>query len=102
MQVRTRRTSNNLAARAGRRSAQHRKAAIWGWIALVVAAVAIGGMLGTKTIPDDQSEVGQSKGADQTLARAFPESASETVLVQSAKAKATDPSFRAAVAGVER
>jgi uncharacterized membrane protein YdfJ with MMPL/SSD domain len=100
MQFKGRRS--NLAARAGRWSAQHRKAAIWGWIALVVAAVALGGMVGTKTLADDETGVGESGQADQTLAQAFPDIASETVLVQSAQAKAADPSFEAAVADVER
>ncbi len=102
MQLGTRTPSSNLAARAGRWSAQHRKAAIWGWLALVVAAVMIGGTLGTKTLSDDQSGVGESGRADQTLAKAFPESASETVLVESAHAKAGEPAFHGAVDGVER
>ena len=33
---------SNMTARAGRRSAQHRKAAILGWLALVVAEVMLG------------------------------------------------------------
>ena len=102
MQFKTRTPSSNLAARAGHWSAQHRKAAIWGWLALVVAAVMIGGTLGTKTLSNDQSGVGESGQAQQTFAKAFPDSASETVLVQSGRAKAVDPSFRAAVGGVER
>ena len=44
----------NLAARAGRWSAQHRKKAVFGWLAFVIAAVFIGGRLGTKTIPSDE------------------------------------------------
>ena len=40
----------NLAARAGRWSAQHRKTAIFGWLAFVIVAFVIGGNLGTKTI----------------------------------------------------
>ena len=90
MQFKTRTPSSNLAARAGRWSAQHRKAAIWGWLALVVAAVMIGGTLGTKTLSNDQSGVGESGRAQQTFAKAFPDSASETVLVQSGRAKAVD------------
>src|SRR6201985_329700 len=39
-----------LAGRAGRWSAGHRKTAIWGWIAFVVAALVIGSALGTKTL----------------------------------------------------
>ena len=40
----------NLAARAGRWSAQHRRKAILGWLVFVVLAVAVGGALGTKTL----------------------------------------------------
>ena len=42
----------NLAARAGRWSAQHRKTAILGWIAFVVLATLIGGKVGLKLIVD--------------------------------------------------
>ncbi|HEY1358851.1 MAG TPA: MMPL family transporter [Thermoleophilaceae bacterium] len=92
----------NLAARAGRWSAAHRKTAIWGWVALVLATVVVGGALGTKTLNDDQSGVGESARADKTLDKAFPGSSSEDVLVQSRHAKADDPSFREAVADVQR
>src|SRR5205823_12517165 len=50
----------NLAARAGRWSAQHRKKAIWGWLGCVVLAFAIGNAVGTKTQDAAQSGVGQS------------------------------------------
>jgi uncharacterized membrane protein YdfJ with MMPL/SSD domain len=72
-----------LAGRAGRWSAQHRKTAIWGWIAFVVAAIVIGGGLGTKTLTDSQSGVGESGAASKTLEKAFPQGADESVLVQS-------------------
>ena len=45
-------TSRNLAARAGRWSAHHRKKAIFGWLAFVIVAVFIGGSVGTKTLGD--------------------------------------------------
>src|ERR1700761_8590684 len=72
-----------LAGRAGRWSAQHCKAAIFGWIAFVVAAIVIGGALGTKTLTESQSGVGESGAASKTLAKAFPQGADESVLVQS-------------------
>ena len=50
----------NLAARMGRWSAQHRKTAIWGWLAFVFVAFAIGGAVGTKTQDAAQSGVGES------------------------------------------
>ena len=42
--------TRSIAARAGRWSATHRKTAIWGWLAFVVVAFAIGGAVGTKTL----------------------------------------------------
>ncbi len=42
--------SNNLAARAGRWSASHRKTAILGWILFVVLATIIGGSVQQKTL----------------------------------------------------
>ncbi len=93
--------SQNIAARAGRWSAAHRKTAIWGWIALVAAVIAVGGAVGTKTLDDNQSGVGESGRADKTLDRAFPDSASESVLVQGKGATASDPGFRRGVSDLE-
>ena len=42
--------SRNLAARAGRWSAQHRKTAVLGWILFVVLATFLGGKVGTKEL----------------------------------------------------
>ena len=90
-----------LAGRAGRWSAGHRKTAIWGWIAFVVAAIAIGGAIGTKTLENGGGD-GESARAESTLEGAFPQSAAETVIVQ-AKGKETvhGKDARAAVAAVE-
>ena len=70
-----------LAGRAGRWSAGHRKTAIWGWIAFVIAAIALGGALGTKTL-DNGGGDGESARAEKTLEGGFPQSASEAVIVQ--------------------
>ena len=40
----------NIAARAGRWSARHRKTAIIGWIVFVVLAFMVGGNMGTETL----------------------------------------------------
>ncbi|HEY1853864.1 MAG TPA: MMPL family transporter [Solirubrobacterales bacterium] len=95
--------ARNLAARAGRWSAQHRKLAIWGWVAFVVAAVVVGGAVGTKTLSDHEEGVGESRRADEALERGFPESASEQVLIQAPKGGegAHGKRFQAAVAEVE-
>src|SRR4051794_32411530 len=88
-----------LAARMGRWSAKHRKAAIFGWLAFVIAAVFIGGALGTKTLNDGDDGVGASGRADKTLAQEFPQPATERVLVQgrSHAVSARSPETRAAV-----
>jgi uncharacterized membrane protein YdfJ with MMPL/SSD domain len=96
------RTANpGLAARAGRWSAQHRKTAIWGWIAFALIAFVIGSALGTETQTNAQSGVGESGRAARTVDNAFPKHQVEQVLVQSNSATASDPSFRAAVADVQ-
>src|SRR3954451_15373292 len=92
----------NFAARAGRWSAQHRKTAIFGWLAFVIAAFVIGGHLGTKTLDEKDLGVGDSGRAAKITDKAFPEVAGEQVFVQSKTQKATDPSYRAAVRDIER
>jgi uncharacterized membrane protein YdfJ with MMPL/SSD domain len=95
--------TGNLAARMGRWSAQHRKKAIWGWLAFVVLAFAIGNAAGgTKIQQQAQSGVGESGRASSTLYNAFPKHQVEDVLIQSRSATATDPSFRAVVADTQR
>ncbi len=94
--------SKNLAARAGRWSAAHRKTAILGWLAFVIAATFVGGSLGTKTLGNNQSNVGESGRADKSIDDAFPDKAQETVLVQSQDGvPATNPGFRATVKETE-
>jgi RND superfamily putative drug exporter len=95
------RTTHNLAARAGRWSASHRKTAIWGWVVFVVVALVLGGALGTKTLSDSESGVGESARADQTVEHAFPDSATESVLVQGKRETAAGTNFHAAVDEVE-
>src|SRR3954470_4100855 len=101
MGARSRGTSN-LAARAGRWSAQHRKKAIWGWLVCVVLAFAIGGAVGTKTQDAAQSGVGESGTAERTIDNAFPKHQVEQVLIQSGTVTAADPSFRAVVSSTQR
>ena len=87
----------NLAARAGGWSAQHRKAAILGWLAFVAVAVVLGGALGTKHIPQDNNGVGESGRAQQVLHDKFPQPANEQVLIQSSTMTVNEPGFRAAI-----
>src|SRR3954454_8782222 len=88
-----------LAARAGRWSARHRKIAIAGWLAFVVAAFAIGNAIGTKTLADEDTGNGSSRVADTAIDDAnFPKRADETVLIQTRRQlRATDPEFKLAV-----
>jgi uncharacterized membrane protein YdfJ with MMPL/SSD domain len=90
--------SRNIAARAGRWSARHRKAAIFGWLAFVIVAVFIGSSMGTKTLSNEESGVGESGRAEKTLFHAFPQESTENVLVQSKNGHTSDPRFKAAVA----
>ena len=89
--------SLNVAARMGRWSAQHRKTAIWGWLGFVIVAFLIGASVGTKTLDNAHSGVGESGRAARTVDAAFPKSADEMVLVQSATENANSLPFRAAV-----
>src|SRR5215212_7174574 len=95
------RGTSSLAARAGRWSAQHRKKAIWGWLAFVLLAFAIGGAVGTETQDAAQSGVGESGNAARTIDDAFPKHQIEQVLIQSDQVTAADPSFRAVVDGTQ-
>jgi uncharacterized membrane protein YdfJ with MMPL/SSD domain len=88
----------NLAARAGRWSAQHRKKAILGWLAFVIAAIVIGGSVGTRTLDDADFGVGESGRADDAISDHFPDRGSESVLVQSRHGvRRDDPRFRTVV-----
>jgi uncharacterized membrane protein YdfJ with MMPL/SSD domain len=89
--------ANTFAARAGRWSAQHRKKAIWGWLAFVVVSLAIGSAVGTKT-PTEYIGPGESGRADRLTNDHFPKEAGESVFIQAAKGgDARDASVRKAV-----
>jgi uncharacterized membrane protein YdfJ with MMPL/SSD domain len=94
--------TNNIAARAGRWSARHRKKAIVGWLLFVILAVFIGGSVGTKTLDDvDDNGIGESGRADTAISQNFPDKVSESVMVQNENASVRDPEFKAVVADVE-
>src|SRR5436190_16626747 len=92
--------SQNLAARMGRWSAAHWKTATFGWLAFVLIAFALGGMVGTKDIDPKTSGPGESGRADRILNAGFKQPAGESVLIQSRSLRVSDPAFRAAVQGV--
>ena len=93
----------NLAARAGRWSAAHRKLAIFGWLAFVLAAVVLGGAAGINYQRDEDLGTGESGRADKIIAAGFADHASEQVLVQGrGSLTIDDPRFRAALDDVEQ
>src|SRR5205823_1420203 len=91
--------SNNIAARMGRWSANHWKTAVFGWLAFVIASLAIGMQVGTKQMSNQDSNVGESRRGDQILNRAGfkADPQTEIVVIQSGKLRATDPAFRAVI-----
>jgi RND superfamily putative drug exporter len=72
----------NIAARAGRWSATHRRAAILGWLAFVVAAFALGSAVGMQTLADEDMAPGEAGRAERALVDAFPAEVGESVLIQ--------------------
>jgi uncharacterized membrane protein YdfJ with MMPL/SSD domain len=73
----------NLAARAGRWSATHRKTAILGWILFVVLAFQVGGSVGQKDLESSKMGNGESKRHDTIVDGAnYPDEIGERVLIQ--------------------
>jgi len=95
---------HNLAVRAGRWSAQHRKQAILGWLAFVIIATIAGGAVGQQQLDREDSGNGQSRVADEAIADAgFPKQTDEQVLVQGMRgATATDPRTQNAIRDLVR
>ena len=95
--------NENIAARAGRWSADHWKTAVSGWLAFCVVAIALGSVAGTRMLKDADTAAGGSRTAEQILQKAgFPDRAGESVLIQSKTQNLGDPAFRATVADVTR
>ena len=94
------RRSTNIAGRMGRWSAHHRKIAIFGWLAFVLAAFAIGMfVVGTKTATS-ASGPGESGRMDKILEDGFKQPAGESVLIQSQALTTEDPAFQKAIRDV--
>jgi uncharacterized membrane protein YdfJ with MMPL/SSD domain len=94
--------SRNLAARAGRWSAQHRKTAVLGWLLFVVVATVIGGKIGQQNLESSQMGNGESKRHDVIVDNAnYPDEIGERVLIQGkGSIKADGPEVTAAVTDV--
>ena len=91
--------SRNVAARMGRWSASHRKTAIFGWLAFVVVAFAIGMAIPMQKIDEADWNVGEARKGDHIIRDggfALDEQ-SEFVLVQSDTRTVDDPAFRAVI-----
>jgi uncharacterized membrane protein YdfJ with MMPL/SSD domain len=95
-------SSTSLAARMGRWSAGHRKAAVFGWLAFVIAAFVLGGVIGTEKLEPGVSTVGESGRAEQVLADRFDKPATERVLVQHPELTIDDPAFATTVIDIVR
>ena len=85
--------STNVAARMGRWSARHRKIAIWGWLAFVIASFVVGMAVGLRTIDESDYNVGEARRGDHIIRDGgfAVDEQSEFVLVESKTANATDP-----------
>jgi uncharacterized membrane protein YdfJ with MMPL/SSD domain len=94
--------NTNLTARIGRWSAQHRKKAIFGWLAFVAVSMVIGFNLVPQKEIDNKTAAGpgESGQATEVLNDAFRTESAEQVLVQSKTLESDDPQFKAAVADV--
>ena len=94
-------TPSNITARIGRWSVQHRKKAIFGWLAFVLIAMAVGfNVLPQKQIDPKAAGPGESGEAAKVIDGAFEDKSSEQVLIQSSELTAGDAQFKAAVADV--
>jgi uncharacterized membrane protein YdfJ with MMPL/SSD domain len=90
----------NLAGRMGRWSAQHRKLAIFGWFAFVLASFAIGTFVIGAKQATEASGPGESGRVGKILEEDFEQPAGESVLVQSETLTTYDRAFKAAIGDV--
>ncbi|HEX8207272.1 MAG TPA: MMPL family transporter, partial [Solirubrobacteraceae bacterium] len=95
--------TSNIASRAGRWSARHRRKAIVGWLLFVVLAVGIGGAVGTQTLGSYEKGTGESGRADTVLHDAgIDDAATETILVTAPKDRTIHaPIVKDAIAQIE-
>ncbi len=97
--------SNGIAARMGRWSASHWKTALFGWLAFVVVAFAVGIAVPVQVIDKKDAAVGESGKANAILDEAFDldqNGLGEVVIVQSDTKTVDDPAFRATIGDTVR
>jgi uncharacterized membrane protein YdfJ with MMPL/SSD domain len=87
----------NLAARAAHWSAEHRRIAIFGWLAFVAVAVVLGGGVGKNLIHGADQFSGEAGDAEHTLEDAGLRPNDEHILIQSETVTIKDPQFRSAI-----
>ena len=91
-------SSQNLAARTGAWSADNWKKALFGWLLFAGVATAAGSFAGHVQMKDSDFASGEAGAAIAMLTQAgMTQPASESVLIQSQKVTASDPSFIATV-----
>jgi uncharacterized membrane protein YdfJ with MMPL/SSD domain len=94
---------HHLAARMGHWSARHRKKAIFGWLAFVIVAFALGNFVVTQQqIVYETSQPGESGRVEKILYEEFKQPAGESVLIQHPTLQADSPAFQAVVLDVIR
>jgi uncharacterized membrane protein YdfJ with MMPL/SSD domain len=88
----------NFTSRAARWSAAHRKGVTRGWLAFVLAAFAIGSVVGVVALKQGEGGNGQSERAEQIQASQFPrERSREQVLIENPSGPLAGTPYRAAV-----
>ncbi len=91
----------NLAGRAGRWSAENWKKALFGWLVLAAAAMAVGNVVGHVQMPDSKAAAGETATALSMLEQAgFKQPATESVLIQSRRWTAASSPMISAVGSV--
>jgi uncharacterized membrane protein YdfJ with MMPL/SSD domain len=92
-------SKQNIATKLGRWSAAHRKTAILGWLAFVVAIFGLmaSGTIEKKTLSSTDQIAGNAGQAERILEDADLRPTEEIVLIQSESATVEDPGFRAAI-----
>jgi uncharacterized membrane protein YdfJ with MMPL/SSD domain len=94
------RGARGVASRAAHWSANHRKTAIFGFLAFVVVAFMAGKTVGTEQLTNIDQFTGEAHDAEQALDDAGLRPITEVVFVQSDNLTVGDPEFRAAVEDV--
>ncbi|HYH58636.1 MAG TPA: MMPL family transporter, partial [Thermoleophilaceae bacterium] len=95
--------AKGIAARMGRWSSEHRKAAIFGWLAFVVISVVVGMNVGSKKLTDAERVQGEAGKAEQAIVDAgMDPPAGESILISSDTMTTKDRAFQLAIADVER